>query len=347
MSGIGGSEVAVIHMARSLAALGHEVTCIGDHMGYEGNYDGVKYLPFQRLVGSWLECDLMISSRDKKAYRAPVKAQKKIFWSHDLGVGDDWAKDLLNFDRFFCLSNYAKRVFLNYYQHVPEERVYVTRNGIDAERYVRLPPKATEPRFFYSSSPDRGLDVLLYMWPKIREFSPNAELHVFYGFDNWQKAAESMGQRAEILKVAYYRDLVEGKEGKGIFYRGRVGQYTLAQAQLASALWLYPTGFRETYCISALEAQAACAVPVTTALGALTETVKRGVLLSPPNTVVGYREAFVSTVKSFLTDDSPDMTKKLAVMRNEGREWACKQTWVSLAWEWSRYFEQLFEEKKT
>lgn len=343
-SGIGGSETAAIHMARELASLGHQVWCIGDHRDYEGTHEGVKYVPYQDVIAGSLpaiDCDIFISSRDKKAYLAPVNSKKKVLWVHDLHVGDDWDKDLVHYDRFFCLSKYAKQIFMAYYEHVSEDKIYITRNGIDADRYVQLVPKGPKPKFAYSSSPDRGLDVLLHMWPEIRAFAPEAELHVYYGFDTWQKMAELRKLKSEILKVQFFQSMVTNKEKQGIFYHGRVGQYTLAQAQLSSALWLYPTAFKETYCITALESQAACAIPITTALGGLNETVRRGVLLSPPNTEAIYREAFVNTVKSFLTDDSSDMRRQLSAMRDEGREWAMKQTWKSLAYDWSVYFERL------
>lgn len=357
--GIGGSETAVIHMARELAALGHDVRCVGDHAGYEGDYPRaplarahLRYIDYKKVLSGeerLSDCDILISSRDKRAHVAPVQARKKILWVHDLHVGDDWNKDLMNFDRIFCLSNYAKDVFLNYYSHIEPSKIYVTRNGINAARYVGEPLKDNNlaPRFFYSSSPDRGLDVLLFLWPKIREFTPDAELHVYYGFDTWEKMAEQGKNSAEISKVAYFKQLVMGAEERGIFYHGRVGQRKLAEAQVVSALWLYPTAFKETFCITALEAQAAGAIPVTTALGGLNETVKHGVLIPPPNTSAAYRDTFVSYVKAMLTDKSSEMLGRLSSIRYRGREWALTQTWKVLAGDWSQYFEQLLTDGVT
>lgn len=345
--GIGGSETAVIHMARELCELGHEVTCIGDHRGFAGIYDGVNYVVYQDLLEGTVPpvtCDIMISSRDKQAHLVPVTAKKKILWVHDLHVGDDWRRDLVKYDRVFCLSEYAKRIFLSYYAHLDLKKIWVTRNGIDIGRYLTFRPKGPTSRFTYSSSPDRGLDVLLTFWPQIRAFLPEAELHVYYGFDTWRKMVESQGNRAAMLKVAYFESAVKGAEKQGVHYHGRVGQYELSRSQCASSLWLYPTAFLETYCITALEAQAAGSIPITTAIGALTETVKHGVLLPPRNTEVSYRASFLEAVKSFTTDDSFEMTKKLNLMRDEGRNWALTQSWKALAYDWSKYFEDLLQE---
>jgi hypothetical protein len=38
--------------------------------------------------------------------------------------------------------------------------------------------------FIYASTPNRVLDNLLLLWPRILDALPDAELHVYYGFTN-------------------------------------------------------------------------------------------------------------------------------------------------------------------
>jgi glycosyltransferase involved in cell wall biosynthesis len=66
-------------------------------------------------------------------------------------------------------------------------------------------------------------------------------------------------------------------------YTGGFIHEPLNKAGLAKALreawaWFYPTYWGETYCIAALEAQAAGTPCITVPLGALDETVKGGIL---------------------------------------------------------------------
>jgi len=193
--------------------------------------------------------------------------------------------------------------------------------------------KDIPPRFTYSSSPDRGLDLLLNMWSKIREIAPNAELHVCYGFKTWKAMAK--GLRAMELKIAWFEDRLRRMEEEGVIYHDRVGQDELAAYQLRSALWLYPTDFKETSCITAMENQAAGAVPVCTAMAALNETVgERGVLITPFNREPRYEKDFLSAIERLLAN--PD---DRIIASAVAREHALKHfSWDGVAAQWEEIF---------
>ena len=82
------------------------------------------------------------------------------------------------------------------------------------------------PKFIYSSSPDRGLDTLLNLWLQIRKEFPDAELHVYYGFGNWDKA---ISQRNNENEKRLRDQILENMKQPGIFYHGRVNQDELAK----------------------------------------------------------------------------------------------------------------------
>ena len=44
-------------------------------------------------------------------------------------------------------------------------------------------------KLWWQSSYDRGLDILLYLWPDIKQAYPDAELGVAYGWDLFLKVA--------------------------------------------------------------------------------------------------------------------------------------------------------------
>jgi len=119
------------------------------------------------------------------------------------------------------------------------------------------------PVLFYTSTPYRGLDVLLDALPAIRAAVRYAPA-VFSGF------AASYGTR---LEDDPYRALYERCTATdGVDYVGPIAQPDLAREISNAAALAYPSTFAETSCIAVLEAMAAGATIVTTRLGALEET---------------------------------------------------------------------------
>jgi glycosyltransferase involved in cell wall biosynthesis len=63
---------------------------------------------------------------------------------------------------------------------------------------------------------------------------------------------------------------------QGVTEYGKVGHLELAQIMTQTSVWAYPCGHlgvTETFCITAVKAQLAGMIPVTTRIGALNETV--------------------------------------------------------------------------
>jgi glycosyltransferase involved in cell wall biosynthesis len=163
----------------------------------------------------------------------------------------------------------------------------------------------------FSSSADRGLDVLVGLWPEIRKRVPKAELHIFYGFNVLDAVAKQNPQLLDFKRGLLAMIQQQGGEKAGIFLRGRVGQRELADEMGKARVWGYPTAFLETSCIGAMEARA-CGLPmVTSALGALKETALTGLLLGwskdedePFNQSKEYGEEFVADVAKLLTSEA-------------------------------------------
>ena len=319
LTGIGGSETAAIHMARELAGLGHEVEVIGQVIPQI--WHGAKFTDFREYVavsptggtqfsmskvaGRQIECDVLVSSRVLPTLRLlQPKTRLSALWMHDVHVGPDPHGFMNEYGMVLTLSEYARGVAQRYYPAVPQEKFVLTRNGIDPSLFL-AEPKKTGCKVVYSSSPDRGLDRLLDYWPDIREIAPDAELHVYYGFDTWKRMAEFRRDQAAKMQIDFYRFRMKKMEGQGVFSHGRVGQAELARAYLGASMWLYPTAFQETSCITAMEAQAAMVLPITSKLGALAETVKYGFLLEPPNTREGYKKDFLGHVRNYVEEYLP------------------------------------------
>jgi glycosyltransferase involved in cell wall biosynthesis len=248
LGGIGGSETMAMEMAKRLARLGHAVRLYGDCSGREGRYDGVDYIhssAFNDVV-----CDILITSRRPHVVddQFGVRALVTLCWVHDVHLGSALTHArALRIDRFLTLSNWHKQNLLSVHPFIHPDQVIVTRNGIDVSRFSSRPTRNPH-RAVYSSSPDRGLWVAVYCWPRIRERIPDAELHVFYGFQTWEVSARSSNDQGQIDLIEGIKKAMRDQEGKGVFFHGRVDQRRLADEFLQSGVWAYPTWFSETSC---------------------------------------------------------------------------------------------------
>lgn len=127
-------------------------------------------------------------------------------------------------------------------------------------------------RVIYTSSYDRGLEHLLKMWPDVRKAVPDAELHVFYGWQLFDQFYANKNPGAMQWKAK-----IDGLlKQDGVTDHGRIPQSELVQEYEKSGIWAYPTHFGEINCISGIKAQAYGAWPVVVNYAALRETVKYG-----------------------------------------------------------------------
>src|SRR4051794_38188046 len=326
--GLGGSETALVRVAAALAARGHDVTVHVD--SFEGVVDGVVY----RLVDRWDPrdpVDAVVVSRLPELFDHEIEAPVRAFWCHDSYYNGLTSERAARMTSVVVLSDWQRDLFARNYPPVAD-KLQIVRNGILLrDDDGRLLYEGAErgfaeraPRCIYSSLPNRGLDVLLEVWPEIRRRVPAAELDVYYGWDVYDQIAEHSHQLRGYKVLLYHLlDRAGGEEG-GVFMRGRVSQPELHAAMARARVWSYPTGFPETSCISAMEARAAGLALVTTDLGALSETVghDHGVLipvderlvqsrfdanqrlLERPNNTAEYRAAFVEAVSELLVDEA-------------------------------------------
>lgn len=274
-TGIGGSETCAAMLSKKFVEKGYRCILIGDCEGLEGDYDGVEYLhhtQFEEFKQS-NHVDYFISSRKVGPLSHQIQNTKNYVWSHDIFIPECYGRYPPYAERvtkFICLSPWHVD-FFNQHHGVDKSDIYIQGNGLDLSRYDKRHEIEKDPyRLIYSSSPDRGLIHLLRMVPRWRAEFPELNLHVFYGFDNWKKAVKHRNNPAEI---AHMEEVERGLEQPGVTFHGRISQKQLAEEQMKSSLWVYPTEFTETYCITSDEAMLSGCVPVCTSVAALATTV--------------------------------------------------------------------------
>lgn len=245
--GIAGSETWATELARAFSRLGYRVKIFAD-CPEQGIMDGdIEYLHY----GSWGDyieqnwIDYFISSRTTDTLRFPVRAGKVYVMIHDVWLLSERTQLFLDKVDKFCVLSEWHRDFVKGYHGIPDDKLWVTSNGLDFGRFEINGIEREPYRLVYSSSPDRGLDTLLYLFDFMRAEVPELELHIYYGFDNWEKSIllkddQEQKKKAEEIRAAMKK--------AGVFYHGRVGQKELAKEFLKSSLWAYPSDFEESFC---------------------------------------------------------------------------------------------------
>ncbi|HET7539536.1 MAG TPA: glycosyltransferase family 4 protein [Polyangiaceae bacterium] len=311
-NGMGGSETMAWELARQLVALGHRVRVFAHCADIEGMFEGVEWLDYRRFHD--LACDVLLVSRQPAAVEAvhSVAAKIRILWLHEAHCGDKLTpvRDR-RIDAYLCLSAWHVGYFRQHYPWLDPKKVLQTRNGIEPEDYWLEPDEARDPlRVVYSSCPSRGLRIALDAWPKIRAAIPGATLHVFYGFENWERSARHDGDPVALAAIEAMKQRIA--QTAGVVFHGRTKPAELARQFRISGVWAYPDWTHETSCITAMQAQAAGLGIVTSALAALNETVaERGRLLSEDPHSEAYRDAFTEATIAALRSPPSEAERAL------------------------------------
>jgi glycosyltransferase involved in cell wall biosynthesis len=269
VTGIGGSEEAVIYLSRELTKLGKKVTVFNGCGTMEGEYNGVSYVNYQKF-NPRDTFDTLISWR-VSIFGFPIIAKNKWVWLHDVQPTKLLPETHIdNIDKVVVLSEFHKSLLPKF---VPESKIFVSSNGINLEDFKDYGLKRIPHRIIYASSYDRGLEHLLEIWGKVKEFIPDAELHIFYGWNNIDKLIKS----GDYNLLQFKKKMIPLMKQIGITEHGRVGHIKLIKEYQRAGVYAYPCSYEEISCISAMKAQASGCIPVTTDFAALNETVQSGV----------------------------------------------------------------------
>jgi glycosyltransferase involved in cell wall biosynthesis len=336
-----GAERCIMQLAPRFAADGWRTVVFGtpgEHRGVDENgvewWDADEYNPIEPFR-------VFVSSRTPEPFANTINSQAKFLWMHDVNIGPslEFIKDKP--DRILGLTHWHVRHLIDLYD-LSGEKMAVIPNGIETSRFEkdRSNDPSGDAKFVWSSSPDRGLDILISMWPQIKEKYPEATLDVFYGWEIIDKiiaSHRSQGQVSwlETFKKSIADHLAYLGPDSGITWRGRVDQDTLAEALYKANYWGYPTAFMETSCITALECMAAGVIPITSDLAALGE-----ILSDSPFLVKGWplnHSYQVSWLKKL--DIAVSNEEKRIQQRSINREFALKQTWDNSYIKWRKLIE--------
>ena len=320
--GMGGSEEAVVYISQKLAELGMRVFVFG--MVPEKSrhsLDGVNPQFVDPRTWSQERLDVAISWRMVQMGKAlrPI-ADKVYLWPHDTCV-PRFAKDEIEaFDDVLWLSEWQRMQWSSVNPLFGKFR-RIFGNGVNPEHFEPISERENPFSCIYGSNYGRGLEELIELWPAVRQKFPLATLDIYYG---WQSGWGMFSEAQE--------KLLRGKIERlpGVNEHGQVGHNELNRAYERASFWTYPCKWPETFCITALRAQFAGAVPVIIQNTGLNETVPHG-----------YRckrgEEYLPLLLKAL-GEAPAITLE---ERKEMADFILKDyTWKGLAEKWKRLFNE-------
>lgn len=183
-------------------------------------------------------------------------------------------------------------------------------------------------KLFWGSSYDRGLDILLNMWPKIKKAHPDATLDICYGWNLFVKGYQNNPER-----MAWKDKIDKLMEQEGITHHGRVDQKKLQKIMLKCGIWAYPTYFQETNCITALQCQRDGVVPVTIELAGLKLTVGSGIKIKGDIYLRETKEQYLKELIDLMGDE-----KRWLKESKRGIAFSKLFSWERIADKWEEYF---------
>jgi len=255
----GGSETALVEMARSFGKKGFKVKVFNRRDSIK-EFGNVTYIPANQM----------------QDYLGHTKPSVHIAWRHNMKLTDAptfvWSHDLVTpgvetkfYEKILCLTPFHKQYF-HTMTGVPLDWIALTRNGLNINRYQnsKTVPK-NELKFVFTSSPDRGLDRAIKVMDHLREWTgKELELHVFYGLEKLHP---------EFHKELKFQLEKMIAERPWIKYHGGVSESVLIEHLREAVMLPAPSDWIETSKITALQMLALGVFPVERKIGGVVDTL--------------------------------------------------------------------------
>ena len=331
-NGVGGSETYIIEMARGMYNTGNYEVTVFCNCEKSEVFEGVHYLPLTQLYEFIATTKIHLCIISRFSEYVPLAIHSRIenihLILHDLTPTGNVIPIHPKLKAIFCLTEWHKQYFLNIYPQF-KDRAHVFGYGIDLEEFATTAEQdilATldkrNPRFIYSSFPNRGLLPLLKMWSKILEKIPGATLDIYSDIDGEWVNRVAPDTMSEIKALLQNLQISRKTTRPSIRVHGWVKKSILAEAWRNADIWLYPCTFQETYCLTAMEAAASRTLIITNDLAALQNTVAdRGIIVPGDANSQEWQDNAIEALQEIWSS-----TKKLTLLQ-KGERWCATKSW--------------------
>lgn len=261
--------------------------------------------------------------------------KKNILWQH-LSYSDESlapmrdATFMKSIQASVYVSNWQIEKFRYLFQ-IPVENSYVIKNAIEPIEFIEK-PKGDKLKLIYTSTPFRGLSVLLDVFEKLNR--DDIELDVY-------SSTAVYGTGYQNYHAGIWDDLFDrARAMDGVNYMGYANNEDIHKALQQAHIFSYPSIFEETACLAMIEAGAAGCDLVTTNLGALYETGSEYAKMVPIKAneidlINTYAAALNETIDNYWDKSNQDRLKEQSNFYNKYYNWELR------AKQWNRFFEEV------
>ena len=203
--------------------------------------------------------------------KTPIDPTKvNVLWVHNSYDQPNlypWFKNKLNhrkYDWYVFNSHWTYEKYRLMFD-IPTDISLVIKNGFDDDLIVKSEFKPKEKlKLIYTSTPWRGLDVLLKAMEQIK--TDKVEIDIYSSTQIYGDAFKKVNDD-QFIKL-----YDKAKSLKYVNYKGYIDHKELMKVLHTYDCYVHPSTFEETFCLAAMESLAAGLVAMTTDLGALYET---------------------------------------------------------------------------
>jgi glycosyltransferase involved in cell wall biosynthesis len=221
-------------------------------------------LPQELLNKFQIICDQIISIDETKI---------RLFWTHNTPYQlnnshlerGGWRK----FHKMIFVSHHQMEEYIREYS-IPYSHCVVMHNALEP---IQLQPKLNNKiSLIYTSTPHRGLDILVNVFEKLCEEYDNLELKIHSSYEIY-----TMHERQKNYeKTPLYQRLETHPKIQNI---GFVSNEELKKSLASSHIFSYPSTYRETFCLALLEAMSAGLLCVHPNYACLQETASNWTMM--------------------------------------------------------------------
>lgn len=348
---LGGSQSALCYLAVALAARGHRVA------SYTATtkpriHQGVQCNSYRDLgCDALANCDAVIVLNGPAHICLAIRPKlppscRLILWTQH--AQDQSAMSELQrpevragWNAIVCVSQWQLAGMQRRFG-LDSSRTVVLRNAV-GPAFLNLFPdaaalakaKSSAPIFAYTSTPFRGLNLLLAIFPAVHRCDNRVRLRVY----------SSMKVYANEESNDPYASLYANcRSTPGVDYIGSIPQPALAESLKSGLILTYPNTFAETSCIAIMEAMAAGLLVVTSDLGALPETTMgMGVLIPGPGGRAdhpAFIQAYADRLMACMQTYAADPRQFWAARWEQVRTVTTRCTWLIRAAEWEQFLQR-------
>ena len=288
-----------------------------------GSIDGVN------LIGSICHPQLIQKDKANVVWQHLSYDQPNVQYMRDRKFVD-------SVDYFLYVSHWQYNKFREHYQ-IPEYKSFIIKN---ATPKFEVKPKASEGKIklLYTSTPWRGLAILIKAIDILNKTRNDFELDIYSSTRIYGDAFE------ESEKGKFDALFDKCKATDNVNFRGYGLNEQIRQALDDTHIYVYPSIFEETSCLSVIEAMSAGCHVVTTNYGALPETCGEfATMIEFDSSVQNLIERYAQTLNSVIDNYKNNLYKDDLEMQikyyNKYYSWNTRIT------EWNNFLNYVRQEK--